>query len=96
MPVSAKDINGTPDMFSGRNSVAIRVWVLVAFVVGLGAVMAAMALMITQYTQRSDDKSPTTTWPGLAMLLQSLLIFMSGLVYRFAGDAVGVPEYDAF
>ena len=96
MPVSAGDINGSPDAFSGRSNVGVRVWILFAFVLGIGSVMTGMALMITQYTQRTDHKDPTTTWPGIAMFAQSVIIFLAAMLYRFGGDAMDTADYDAF
>eukprot|EP01139_Manchomonas_bermudensis_P001644 Amastigsp_a2514_140.p2 type:complete len:156 gc:universal Amastigsp_a2514_140:493-26(-) len=90
LPVSSNAVNASLSFSFDGDSRAqrARIWFLLAFIIGIGSIIAALALLITEYLQRKDERAVKSTWPGVAMFLQSLLVFLSGLVYRFGGDQV--------
>ena len=39
--------------------------------------------MVSEFTQDVDPKQDSDSWPGIALLLQNVLILMSSLLYKF-------------
>ncbi|GAB0100868.1 transmembrane protein 50B [Sergentomyia squamirostris] len=56
-----------------------RIWLFVGFVLGFAAIIAAVWIMIAEFSL-PDTKAK---WPGVALLLQNLFIFLGSLVYKF-------------
>lgn len=96
MPLSSSAVNETIDFSGGSRASRARIWFLLAFIIGIGSVIAGLALMLTEYLQRHDERVARTTWPGIALCLQTVFIFLSGLVYRFGGDAVVQPYAEIY
>lgn len=74
-------MNGTgySDGCMGTNGV--KVWLFTGFVLGFSALIASIWLMISEFTQETENKQES--WPGIALLLQNVLILMSSLLYKF-------------
>lgn len=56
-----------------------KIWLLIGFIMGFASVMAAVWIMIEDYINNKDKNN----WPGVALLLQNVLILVGSLVYKF-------------
>ena len=61
----------------------VKVWLFTGFVLGFSALIASIWLMVSEFTQDVDPKQDSDSWPGIALLLQNVLILMSSLLYKF-------------
>lgn len=57
-----------------------RVWLLLAFVLCFGSLIASMWILFGVYVVESEKSSPN---PGIAVFVQNLLIFCSTMVFKF-------------
>jgi len=78
----------------GENKKA-RLWLFFSFIVAFGAVFGAMWIGIQVWLTRpemtSDGAPPMTNYPGIAIIVQNMLIFTAALIFRFAK-----PQVDEF
>eukprot|EP01112_Ceratiomyxa_fruticulosa_P017325 TRINITY_DN537_c0_g1_i3.p1 TRINITY_DN537_c0_g1~~TRINITY_DN537_c0_g1_i3.p1 ORF type:complete len:147 (-),score=18.67 TRINITY_DN537_c0_g1_i3:109-549(-) len=62
---------------SGNYSAQIRAWLLVSFLVSFGSIAAAIWIMIAKWLPPHNSE---TQWPGVAMVVQAVVIFISSLL----------------
>ncbi|CAD7080795.1 unnamed protein product [Hermetia illucens] len=75
---TVKNSHLSEDNFGSRTHLA-KIWLLIGFMLGFSAIIASVWIMVADFT--SKDK--VETWPGVAILLQNVLILISNLIYRF-------------
>lgn len=75
------------------NQKRIRIWLLLSGVVAFGSIFAAVWIAVAHWF--TNEKAPFSNWPGVALILQNVLIFLSGITYRYAKPPPG-DEYNAF
>lgn len=56
-----------------------KIWLLIGFVMGFASVIAAVWIMIDDFINNEKKDN----WPGVALLMQNLLILVGSLVYKF-------------
>eukprot|EP01111_Echinosteliopsis_oligospora_P009094 TRINITY_DN2604_c0_g1_i1.p1 TRINITY_DN2604_c0_g1~~TRINITY_DN2604_c0_g1_i1.p1 ORF type:complete len:150 (-),score=34.56 TRINITY_DN2604_c0_g1_i1:100-549(-) len=56
----------------------VRAWLFLAFVLSFGSVAASIWIMVALFSP------PETQWPGVAMILQSIFIFVSSLCFMYS------------
>eukprot|EP00003_Mantamonas_plastica_P032294 TRINITY_DN8724_c1_g1_i3.p1 TRINITY_DN8724_c1_g1~~TRINITY_DN8724_c1_g1_i3.p1 ORF type:complete len:152 (+),score=34.68 TRINITY_DN8724_c1_g1_i3:220-675(+) len=83
------------ELYSTQNQGRARVWLLVAFLVGLGGVVSSIWIFADLYANPLQPVQPKSTYPGAAIVIQNILIFAAALVYRFgpAKTDDGMPFY---
>jgi heme/copper-type cytochrome/quinol oxidase subunit 3 len=75
------------------NQKRIRIWLLLSGVVAFGSIFAAVWIAVAHWF--TNEKTPFSNWPGVALILQNVLIFLSGITYRYAKPPPG-DEYNTF
>jgi len=80
--VSWNDLNGD-FMFGDGVSTKAKVWLFVSFIIAFGALIAGCWIGVTRWFISTNPK-PDSVWPGVAIILQNILIFVSATLYRFA------------
>jgi hypothetical protein len=70
----------------------VRVWLFVSFVIAFGGIIAAVWIACANWFV--NEQTPFTQWPGIALILQNVFIFISGILYRFAKPPP--EEYQTF
>jgi len=81
--VRKSHINDNPSVNRGRIAM---LWLLVGFILGFASVIASAWVMIDDTTKKREN-----IWPGIAILIQNVLILIATLVYKFGRD-----EEDSF
>jgi len=56
-----------------------RMWLFIGFVIGFGSLIASGWILFAGYVIPKHENK----WPGTAVFLQNLFIFISALVYKF-------------
>jgi len=70
-----------------------RLWLFFSFTLSFGCVIAAVWIAIVHWFKRKPDAGEIfTVWPGVALILQNILILFSAILYRFSKW----PEDDAY
>ena len=59
----------------GDNQVLVRVWIFIWFTVACCAVGGAIWITTTEYPPNINDN-----WPGVSIIVQTILVFLAGLV----------------
>jgi len=80
--VSWTDLNSN-GLFSEGVSTKAKILIFVAFVLGFGCVSASIWIAVVHWFQNTETV-PKTTYPGVALIVQNVLIFGSAIMYRFA------------
>lgn len=75
------------------NQKRIRIWLLLSGIVAFGSIFAAVWIAVAHWF--TNDKTPFSNWPGVALILQNVLIFLSGITYRYAKPPPS-EEYNNF
>lgn len=86
------------DGWSGSTTMYARIWMFVSFLLAFAGLLGSGWIMVARYVVpvRSSDPNdppeglPADTWPGVAVFLQNVIIFLSALLFRFgraAGDS---------
>jgi len=78
--VSLNDLHPFSLMFSEDISHRVRAWLFVAFAIGFGALGASIWMCVDAYENQSDLKA----WPGVALVLQNVIILLSSVLLLFA------------
>jgi hypothetical protein len=52
----------------------VRVWLFVSFVIAFGGIIAAVWIACANWFV--NEQTPLTHWPGIALILQNVLIFV--------------------
>jgi len=60
-----------------------RIWLLFSFTMAFGGIIASIWISSVNWFSRPATEKQTD-WPGVALILQNCLIFISGLCFRFA------------
>mmetsp|Transcript_14125 Transcript_14125/g.45183 ORF Transcript_14125/g.45183 Transcript_14125/m.45183 type:complete len:152 (+) Transcript_14125:195-650(+) len=69
--------------------VKARLFLLFTILVGLSGVVGALFIMLKEYTDRNPEP-PEGTWPGVAIMIQCLIIFVAAFIMR-AGTMQSSP-----
>jgi len=85
--VSWSDLNGV-NFLSDNVSAKARIWLLFAFVVSFAGLVVGVWMAVVHWFQGN----PNSQYPGVALIVQNLLIFAGGAMYRFAKPS----DEDAF
>ncbi|XP_015119875.1 transmembrane protein 50A [Diachasma alloeum] len=56
-----------------------RLWLFVGFVLGFAAVIAACWILFADFVAKDAPHN----WPGIALFMQSIFIFLGSLTYKF-------------
>ncbi|XP_017480593.1 PREDICTED: transmembrane protein 50A [Rhagoletis zephyria] len=56
-----------------------KIWLLIGFVMGFASIVAAVWVMIDDFINNTKKDN----WPGVALLMQNVLILIGSLVYKF-------------
>jgi len=80
--VSWRDLGGASWGSWGDDAVQARVraWLFFSLVVCFGGILASIWVASVHWFQQK----PTYDWPGLALILQNVTIFVSAMLFRFA------------
>jgi len=66
-----------------------RIWLLASFTIAFGSILGSLWIAIVIWFSPPKDKpQPLSVYPGIAILLQNILIFAAGLLYRFGKPIV--------
>ncbi|XP_055382723.1 transmembrane protein 50B [Condylostylus longicornis] len=76
--VRKSHINQNSSVSRGRMAM---LWLLVGFILGFASVIASVWVMIDDTTRKHGK-----VWPGVAILLQNVLILVATLIYKFGRD----------
>ncbi|XP_014674486.1 PREDICTED: transmembrane protein 50B-like [Priapulus caudatus] len=68
----------TPGCLGQRGA---RVWLLIGFLLGFGAIIASAWILFASYVIYPTPN--VDQWPGVAVFLQNALIFISALLFKF-------------
>eukprot|EP01113_Clastostelium_recurvatum_P046919 TRINITY_DN828_c0_g2_i1.p1 TRINITY_DN828_c0_g2~~TRINITY_DN828_c0_g2_i1.p1 ORF type:complete len:161 (+),score=39.23 TRINITY_DN828_c0_g2_i1:26-484(+) len=91
--VKVESLSATTFLFNDGMSGKIRAWLLVSFVVSFGAIAAAIWIMIGVFMP-PNNRDPNTEWPGIAMVIQTSIMFLSSITLIWA-KSTGSSEYDS-
>lgn len=67
------------DNYTGTNPKAAKGCLLLGFILGFSALTGSVWILISEY---ASGKYPNT-WPGVALLIQNILIFLGSLTFKF-------------
>eukprot|EP01133_Synstelium_polycarpum_P000231 gene231-281_t len=82
--VSLDSLNDSSFLSSDEGTATkIRVWLFVSFAVSFGCIAGAIWIMAAVFMP-PHNKNPDAQWPGIALTVQNLLIFISSLVLMYA------------
>jgi hypothetical protein len=59
----------------------VRVWLFVSFVIAFGGIIAAVWIACANWFV--NEQAPLTHWPGVALILQNVLIFVRYFSFLF-------------
>lgn len=65
--------------FDGSSAKAAKAFLLVGFILGFTALTASVWILISEYATGKYG----ATYPGVALLIQNILIFLSSLTFKF-------------
>eukprot|EP01089_Gocevia_fonbrunei_P017938 TRINITY_DN5977_c0_g1_i1.p1 TRINITY_DN5977_c0_g1~~TRINITY_DN5977_c0_g1_i1.p1 ORF type:complete len:169 (+),score=21.20 TRINITY_DN5977_c0_g1_i1:60-566(+) len=68
----------------------VRVWLLITFAIGFGWVGGSIWMLIGVY------KDEAHVWPGLSVFFQTILIFLSSILWLFARKLSEEDSYESF
>jgi len=74
------DLNSN-NMFGSGVSNKARAWMFFSFIIAFGCIAAAIWIAIVHWFQGNPT---TSVYPGVAIIIKNLLIFVSAMLYRFA------------
>lgn len=79
--VNAVSSDQMSDAYSGGclGPAGIRIWLLFGLIMSFGSLIASGWLMGSAYIEKDDAEN----YPGVALFLQSLLIFLSSMLFKF-------------
>jgi len=62
-----------------------RMWFFFGFLMGFGALIGASYILFGEYVVKAnkDTFDPNVTYPGVAIFLQNVCIFLASIVYKF-------------
>ena len=66
--------------FDMGNPRAAKACLLVGFILGFTALTGSVWVLISEYAASTEAKS---TYPGVALLIQNVLIFLASLTFKF-------------
>mmetsp|Transcript_1433 Transcript_1433/g.2956 ORF Transcript_1433/g.2956 Transcript_1433/m.2956 type:complete len:152 (+) Transcript_1433:130-585(+) len=69
------------DDMNQRGMCMARAFLFSAMIIGLGCISVALFIMVNEYLNGGDEVG--TKWPGIALMIQNLLIFVSTFIMRF-------------
>jgi len=78
--VSVNDLHPYSLLFDNTLSQKVRLWLFLSFAIGFGAVISIVWMMVVQY----NGMQGMFIWPGLCLVLQNVLIFVSGILFLLA------------
>jgi len=87
--VNLEALNPYSWLFEDGVSTRIRAWLFLSFVLNFGAITASIWLLVAKF--HTDDQ-----WPGIAMVLQSVILFISSLLLMWAKSDKGDTDYNTF
>jgi len=94
--VNALDGNSFMALASPSVSARIRAWLFFSFFLLFGAIIAAVWIMADGFVNsKLEEASNFNSFPGTAMMLQTLCIFISAMILMW-NRAVASSDYDAF
>jgi len=80
--VSWKDLGGFNWGFSeDAVQTRVRVWLFLSLVIAFGGIIGAIWSAVEHWFNMNPK--PDHEWPGIALILQNVLIFVSSMLYRF-------------
>lgn len=79
--VSNGQIRGDSYTDGCLGNVGARVWLFVGFLLAFGSLIASAWVLFGPYVANKDKDTPV--YPGVAVFLQNLFIFLSGLIFKF-------------
>jgi hypothetical protein len=59
-----------------------RCFLSFALLIALGSIIGAIVIIVDDYTKQCDGASSACMWPGISILLQTIFIFLSTMIYR--------------
>lgn len=74
---------------SSTSTTFARLWMFLAFILSFAGLLGSGWIMIARYLVPIVNEDgqviglPKDAWPGVALLLQNILIFLSAIVFRF-------------
>lgn len=76
-------LNADDFTYSGSNvSGKARCFLSFALLIALGSIIGAIVIIVDEYTKQCDGASSACMWPGISILLQTIFIFLSTMIYR--------------
>lgn len=78
--VQWRDLGGMSWGWEDAVQTRSRLWLFFSLIVCFGGIIAALWAGTVHWFQQK----PTTDWPGLALILQNIIIFLAAMLYRFA------------
>jgi hypothetical protein len=78
--VSLNDLHPFALVFSEDISYKVRAWLFVAFALGFGSLGASIWMCVDSYGHEPGDR----VWPGVALVLQNVIILFSSVLLLFA------------
>ncbi len=61
-----------------------RLWFFLGFLMGFAALIGAGWILFGEYMNAQNPSfKPTITYPGVAIFIQNLFIFIASLIYKF-------------
>lgn len=78
--VSWRDLGGASWFGDDAVQARVRAWLFFSLVVCFGGILAAVWVASVHWFQQK----PTYDWPGLALILQNITLFVSAMLFRFA------------
>eukprot|EP01087_Luapelamoeba_hula_P007189 TRINITY_DN1746_c1_g1_i1.p1 TRINITY_DN1746_c1_g1~~TRINITY_DN1746_c1_g1_i1.p1 ORF type:complete len:159 (-),score=23.47 TRINITY_DN1746_c1_g1_i1:200-676(-) len=67
-------------MFAHDMSAKVRAWLFVSFALGFGVLAAAIFVCVDSYGHEKGTK----VWPGVALVVQNVLLLVSSVLFLFA------------
>lgn len=68
------------DGFDSVNPRAAKGCLLLGFILGFSALTGSVWILISEY---ASGKYPSSLYPGIALLIQNILIFLGSLTFKF-------------
>jgi len=69
----------------------VRAWLFVCFALAFGVIAGSIYICVDSYENEQGSK----LWPGISLVLQNVIIFLSSVTFLFARRIEEDPDYGA-